>query len=117
MSLILYQIMLFDPELSTIRLLNLVGLLIGLIVISFFVADVSEMLDDCFQLMRRALTNCSWTLCSPAGQRDICFLLRRVQCSQHLKFNGGFIVVTRMFFMNMIKSAYSFVNFMKITYK
>uniref|UniRef100_A0A8D8R7V1 Uncharacterized protein n=1 Tax=Cacopsylla melanoneura TaxID=428564 RepID=A0A8D8R7V1_9HEMI len=116
-ALILYQIMLFDPALSVIRLLKLIAEVGTVLVASFFIANMSELLDDCNGRMRTALADCSWINCACATQRDICILLRRVQRAQYLTFYGGLIVVTRMHYMNGIKLAYSFVNYMRVLYK
>uniref|UniRef100_A0A8D9BJM6 Uncharacterized protein n=1 Tax=Cacopsylla melanoneura TaxID=428564 RepID=A0A8D9BJM6_9HEMI len=109
--------MLFDPALSVFRLLKLILEAGTVLVGTFFLANMSELLDDCNGRMRTALADCSWINCACATQRDICILLRRVQCALHLKFCNGLIVVTRMKYLDAVKLAYSFVNYMRVLYK
>ncbi|KAL1460539.1 hypothetical protein WDU94_012516 [Cyamophila willieti] len=112
----LYQIMFFNPELSRMRFAKLNMESATIFAAIFFLMNVSEISDDCNGMMRRALAECSWNNCSSKTQRELCMLLRRVQCCHHMKFYDGAIVLSRVFFMDITKFAYSFVNFVKIGY-
>uniref|UniRef100_A0A8D8X2I6 Odorant receptor n=1 Tax=Cacopsylla melanoneura TaxID=428564 RepID=A0A8D8X2I6_9HEMI len=108
--------MMFDPELYGLRFFKLTMEFLAILGTIFFTIDGSEMADDCNGLLRRALVDCSWTKCSSKTRRDICMLLRRVQRSHHMKFYDGAIVLSRVFFLNITKIAYRFVNFVRIGY-
>ncbi|KAL1453978.1 hypothetical protein WDU94_010278 [Cyamophila willieti] len=114
LSLILYQVILYDPELSLMRRI-IPNIQLGIVLACMvFLVNVSEMADDCNTLLRRALVECSWTKCSPQTQRGLCMVLRRVQYCQHMKFYDGAVVVSRVLLVKITKIAYSVVNFVRI---
>ncbi|KAL1462430.1 hypothetical protein WDU94_014264 [Cyamophila willieti] len=75
---------------------------------------MSEIAADCNVLLNTALINAEWTKCSITTRKDLCMLIRRVQCTDYLSFNGGAILTNRIFYLKLIKVAYTFVNFMKL---
>uniref|UniRef100_A0A8D8Z3Y1 Uncharacterized protein n=1 Tax=Cacopsylla melanoneura TaxID=428564 RepID=A0A8D8Z3Y1_9HEMI len=117
MALLIYQVMFFDSKLSRMRFIKLNMEVVAVFGDLFYLINVSEISDDCNGLLRRALVDCSWTKCSSKTRRDICMLLRRVQRSHHMKFYDGAIVLSRVFFLNITKIAYRFVNFVRIGYQ
>lgn len=112
---ILCQLMLFDiSQLSTLRLAKLIVELWTVLAGYFFIVNVSEISDDCNELMRQALINCNWTACTNETQKDLRLLLLKVQKPHHLVFYNGALILSRMFFLKTLKIAYSFVNFMSL---
>uniref|UniRef100_A0A8D8TL39 Odorant receptor n=1 Tax=Cacopsylla melanoneura TaxID=428564 RepID=A0A8D8TL39_9HEMI len=83
----------------------------------YFLFDTSEMTDDCHAVMRHALLQSGWVKSSSPARRDICILLRRIQVSNHFTFHNGAIRPGRVLFLKVMKTAYSFVNFMRFENK
>lgn len=114
-SLSLYQIMVHDTDMSTMRVLKQVSDFQGILLVLFFIMNMSELVDDCNGLMRHALINCDWTRSSCRTQRDIRMILRRVQVPNHLIFYEGALVLSRASFLKIYKIAFNFVNFMRLS--
>lgn len=115
LSLNIYQLIQFDPELSRMRFVKLIIEFITVLVGYFLLLNISEISDDCNGLLRKAMADSAWTRCSYRTRKDFCMLLRRVQRPHHLKFYNGAIVLSRVFFLKNLKVAYSFLNYMRLT--
>ncbi|KAI5743779.1 hypothetical protein M8J77_022094 [Diaphorina citri] len=80
----------------------------------FFLNNCSEVMDDCNTMVCRSITFSHWQHCTRDTKRGLMSLLRIVQRPNHLKFYGGMIILSRVFYLNAVKIAYSFVNFMRM---
>uniref|UniRef100_A0A8D8ZS75 Uncharacterized protein n=1 Tax=Cacopsylla melanoneura TaxID=428564 RepID=A0A8D8ZS75_9HEMI len=114
LCLCLYQITLMSNSLSFVVLVKVVFQIISVIAELYYICYCSEALDDCHAKLHRAIINSGWYRCSNRMKQDVCFLLRRLQRPNHLKFNQGFIILTKDFFVKVLKVSYNFVNFLRL---
>uniref|UniRef100_A0A8D8R8S4 Uncharacterized protein n=1 Tax=Cacopsylla melanoneura TaxID=428564 RepID=A0A8D8R8S4_9HEMI len=112
-ALFLYQLTLS----STVSKVQLYKVLVEFFAFAFYlysVCYVSEELDTCNVKIERAFGNSGWIKCSGKTCLDLCFLIRRVQRPNHLRFYEGFIVLSRSYYLKVVKASYSMVNFMRL---
>uniref|UniRef100_A0A8D8Z4W0 Uncharacterized protein n=1 Tax=Cacopsylla melanoneura TaxID=428564 RepID=A0A8D8Z4W0_9HEMI len=114
LSLCLYQLTLSSASLSFMTLNKFIAEFLTVSGVCLYICHCSDSLDDCHAKLRRAITQSDWYRCSTRTKQDLCFLLRRLQRPNHLKFNRGFLILSREFFVKVVKLSYSFVNFMKL---
>ncbi|KAL1457028.1 hypothetical protein WDU94_001705 [Cyamophila willieti] len=117
LSLCLYQLTLSSGTLSKITLYKYAFEFIGVTGDYFYLCYCSDTLDDCHAMLRRAITDSDWYRCSNKTKQDLCIFLRRLQRPNHLRFNQGFIVLSKEFFVKVVKVSYSFVNFLRLKSK
>ncbi|KAL1453582.1 hypothetical protein WDU94_009913 [Cyamophila willieti] len=110
-----YQMVASSTDISLLRYLKFVAVFFAVMLEFFLICcNSSEVADDCNAMMVNAIKQCGWENCTNQTRRDLCILLRRVQRPNHLKFNQGMIVLSRLLFIKVVKLAYSFVNFMRV---
>ncbi|KAL1450986.1 hypothetical protein WDU94_003288 [Cyamophila willieti] len=120
LSNLLFMLCLYQLTASSIkyiskaRLYKLVLEFIGVLSEYFLLCYFSEKLDDSQICVNRAIVKSHWYKCSKNTRRDICMLLRRTQGSNHLSFYKGVIVLSRGYFLSVVRLSYSFVNFMRL---
>ncbi|KAI5717192.1 hypothetical protein M8J77_001695 [Diaphorina citri] len=113
LSMCLYQLTRYNT-LSKVRIykFSLESLTIALQF--FFLNNCSEIMDDCNAMVCRSINSSHWQHCTRDTKRGLMSLLRICQRPNHLKFYGGAIILSRVLFLNVVKIAYSFVNFMRM---
>uniref|UniRef100_A0A8D8VQ11 Uncharacterized protein n=1 Tax=Cacopsylla melanoneura TaxID=428564 RepID=A0A8D8VQ11_9HEMI len=111
-SLCVYQLVAASSELSPMRYIKLLASFVGIMCEFYLICNSSEEADDCNMLLANAVKYSSWEKCNYRTRRDLRMMLRRVQCPNHLRFNQGLVVLSRVYFLKIVKVAYSFVNFM-----
>lgn len=117
LSIVLYQLTLSTESLSYSRLLKFLFEFLANAVQYYCLCHYSEVLDDCRIKLCRAVGYSAWYQCSNRTQRDLCFLLRQLQRPNHLTFVRGYLVLTKDFFVSMVKCSYSFVSLMRVKTK
>uniref|UniRef100_A0A8D8T7E3 Uncharacterized protein n=1 Tax=Cacopsylla melanoneura TaxID=428564 RepID=A0A8D8T7E3_9HEMI len=114
-ALCLYQLTASSfKSISKARLYKLVLEFMAVFVQYYYLCHSSETLDDLQIRVNRAITRSLWFKCSNNTRRDICMLLRRTQGPNHLNFYDGAIVLSRAYFLSVVKLSYTFVNFMRL---
>ncbi|KAL1457063.1 hypothetical protein WDU94_001736 [Cyamophila willieti] len=114
-ALFLFQLTLSSISMSKARLCKLVAEFVAFGIQYFYLCNKSDLLDDCNGNILRAIGNSGcWMRCSSQTRRDLCMLIRRVQKPNHLRFFQGAIIISRDYFMRVVKLSYSLVNFMRI---
>uniref|UniRef100_A0A8D8QBD2 Uncharacterized protein n=1 Tax=Cacopsylla melanoneura TaxID=428564 RepID=A0A8D8QBD2_9HEMI len=113
--LCLYQMVTGSAHISLLRYLKFVGVFLAIMLEFFLICcNSSEVGDECNDMMVSAIKQCGYEKCiAYQTRRDLCVLLSRVQRPNHLKFNQGTIVLSRILFLKVAKLTYSFVNFMR----
>ncbi|KAL1454362.1 hypothetical protein WDU94_010631 [Cyamophila willieti] len=120
LSNLLFMLCLYQLTASSIKYISkarfykLVLEFIGVLIEYFLLCHFSEKLDDSQICVNRAIVKSHWYKCSKNTRRDICMLLRRTQGSNHLSFYKGVIVLSRGYFLSVVRLSYSFVNFMRL---
>uniref|UniRef100_A0A8D8YLS6 Uncharacterized protein n=1 Tax=Cacopsylla melanoneura TaxID=428564 RepID=A0A8D8YLS6_9HEMI len=114
-ALCTYQLTSSDfKSMSKARLYKFLLEFTGVFVQFYYLCHSSEKLDDWQSRVNRAITESHWYKCSKGTRRDICMLLRRTQGPNHLSFYDGAIVLSRAYFLSVVKCSYNFVNFMRM---
>uniref|UniRef100_A0A8D8W000 Uncharacterized protein n=2 Tax=Cacopsylla melanoneura TaxID=428564 RepID=A0A8D8W000_9HEMI len=113
-SLFLYQLTLTSPSSisSALRYYKLVAEFVFFGYQHFFLCNSSDLLDNCNGNILRAVRNSAWMTCSSRTRKDLCFLVRRVQRPNHLRFYQG-AVLSRDYFRRVFRVSYGFVNFLR----
>ncbi|KAL1454075.1 hypothetical protein WDU94_010362 [Cyamophila willieti] len=113
--LCVYQMVASSTNMSLLRYLKFVGVFFAVMLEFFLICcNSSEVANECNEIMVNAIKDCNWEKCTNQTKRDLCILLRRVQRSNHFKYNHGMLVLSRLLFLKVVKLAYSFVNFMRV---
>uniref|UniRef100_A0A8D8X4L1 Uncharacterized protein n=2 Tax=Cacopsylla melanoneura TaxID=428564 RepID=A0A8D8X4L1_9HEMI len=112
-SLCLSQLVVTSTHMSPFRYFEFAAEFASLLLEFFIVCNSSEMLDDCSIMVVNAIKYSNWHKCSSRTRRDVCVMLRRAQRPNHAKFHQGALVISRQLFMKVLKTVYSFVNFMR----
>ncbi|KAL1459666.1 hypothetical protein WDU94_011623 [Cyamophila willieti] len=112
-SLCLYQLVVSTTHMSPLRYFKFAAEFLSFLVEFFIICNSSEVADDCSIMIVYAIKNSNWEKCSNQTKRDLCVILRRAQKPNHARFHRGALVVSRVLFMKVIRTAYSFVNFMR----
>ncbi|KAI5721870.1 hypothetical protein M8J76_000223 [Diaphorina citri] len=107
----LCQLVLSRTELSPQRLFTFISEFVAEAFAYFILCNCSEIANDCNLILCKAINTCSWTNCSSQTRRDISILLRRVQQPNHLRFYSGALILSRAYFLKVLKVAYTFLNF------
>ncbi|XP_026687461.1 uncharacterized protein LOC108253864 [Diaphorina citri] len=97
-SLCLYQLTDRPGNLSRVRIFKFLLEFITLTIQYFFLNNSSEVMDDCNTMVCRSITSSHWQHCTRDTKRGLMSLLRIVQRPNHLKFSGGLIILSRVFF-------------------
>ncbi|KAL1452906.1 hypothetical protein WDU94_007091 [Cyamophila willieti] len=111
-SLCLYELTL--NTISKTRLFKFFVYLVGMGVQYFTFCDCSELVDTYQDMFRLSILQSDWHSISTQSRRDLCIVLAQLQRPCHFRFYNGFFVVSRAFFLKVVKTAYTFVNFMRI---
>uniref|UniRef100_A0A8D9BG15 Odorant receptor 85d n=1 Tax=Cacopsylla melanoneura TaxID=428564 RepID=A0A8D9BG15_9HEMI len=112
--LFLYQLTLPSAFTSKARLYKLIIEFVAFGFMHFYLCHCSDLLDDCNEKILHAIRNSDWMRCSLETRRGLCFLVRRVQRPNHLRFCGGAIVLSRYHFLRFVKLSYNVVNCMRL---
>uniref|UniRef100_A0A8D9B9Y2 Uncharacterized protein n=1 Tax=Cacopsylla melanoneura TaxID=428564 RepID=A0A8D9B9Y2_9HEMI len=113
LALSLYPLVVDSTRLTPLRYFRFVGIFFGLMSEFFITCNSSEQADNCYAMVRNAIHKSSWAMCTNQTRRYLCILLRRVQRANHLRVNGGVVVLSRPSYIEVVKVAYTFVNFMR----
>uniref|UniRef100_A0A8D8X2N8 Uncharacterized protein n=1 Tax=Cacopsylla melanoneura TaxID=428564 RepID=A0A8D8X2N8_9HEMI len=114
-ALCLYQLTANSTKsISKARLYKIVLEFMGIFFEYYICVHFSERLDDFQSRVNRAISKSHWYKCSKSTRRDILMLLRRTQGPNHLNFYDGAIVLSRAYFLSVVKLSYTFVNFMRL---
>ncbi|KAL1453612.1 hypothetical protein WDU94_009939 [Cyamophila willieti] len=114
-ALCLYQLTASSiKSISKARLYKLVLEFMSVLFEYFLLCHFSETLDDSSARINRAITKSHWYKCSKDTRRDLCMLLRRTHGPNHLNFYKGVIVLSRAYFLSVVRLSYSFVNYMRL---
>uniref|UniRef100_A0A8D8TPK1 Uncharacterized protein n=1 Tax=Cacopsylla melanoneura TaxID=428564 RepID=A0A8D8TPK1_9HEMI len=113
----LYQLTVDTSSLSYLQLYKFVAELSAVALEYYYLCHCSEKLDDCHIKLQRSIEHSLWYRCSRSTRKNLIMFLRYVQRPNHMKFNQGAIVLSRVFFLSVMKYSYSFVNALKLMNK
>ncbi|KAL1453770.1 hypothetical protein WDU94_010083, partial [Cyamophila willieti] len=113
--LCLYQLVASSTTLSPLRYFKFLAILSGMMIEFFAICNSSEVTDNASGMVVNAIKTSHWDKCTNETKRNLIILLRRVQRPNHLKFNNGMIVLSRLLFLKVVRVAYTFVNFIRST--
>ncbi|KAL1453631.1 hypothetical protein WDU94_009957 [Cyamophila willieti] len=114
LCLCLYQLTLSTEPITLIRLYKFTSQFVTISTWYCYLCHCSDTLDDCQVKLTRALQGSYWYQCSKLTQKDLTFFLRRLQQSNHLKFIKGSLILSKIFFTEIAKLSYNFVNCMRV---
>lgn len=100
---------------SNLRLGKFLGEMTVCLFHHFYMCNCSEQLDQSSRQVNSALYNLNWFYAPLNLRKHILIMLHRTQLANYMKFSqGANYVFRRESFIKMVKSAYKFVNFMKM---
>uniref|UniRef100_A0A8D8R9P9 Uncharacterized protein n=1 Tax=Cacopsylla melanoneura TaxID=428564 RepID=A0A8D8R9P9_9HEMI len=111
--LCLFQLVASPADISLQRYFKFTAEFISILASFFLYCESSEYQDNNNGMVREALTQCGWETCSTQTKRDLMMLIRRVQRPNYSRFTNGTFELSRLMFLQVVKLAYSFVNFFK----
>uniref|UniRef100_A0A8D9E518 Uncharacterized protein n=1 Tax=Cacopsylla melanoneura TaxID=428564 RepID=A0A8D9E518_9HEMI len=111
LSLSVYQLVVFGPSLRYIAQVS--GITAGIC----FLCEMSEIANNCNQMLTNSLLRSDWTKCCAAARKDVLMILRRTQRPNYFSFHGGVVRPSRSLILKVLKATYSFVNCMRVRLK
>ncbi|KAL1451096.1 hypothetical protein WDU94_003389 [Cyamophila willieti] len=106
LSLGLLEMVLFQINISSM------GQFFALFLRTFFMSNLSEILDNCHIDLRSTLIcHFPWGKVSNSTRRDLCMILRRLQGPNHISHLGGLLILSRVQFLQLVKMSYNAVSF------
>ncbi|KAI5756542.1 hypothetical protein M8J77_025781 [Diaphorina citri] len=82
---------------------------------AYFIISQVDKLNTCNEIIAQAIYQSGWYNCTPQERKKICVFLKNAQEEREIRVLGGVIKANRPQFLNMIHTAFSFLNFMKVT--
>ncbi|KAL1454283.1 hypothetical protein WDU94_010555 [Cyamophila willieti] len=113
-SLCLYEMTVSLDSMSSTRVSKTCIYFLGMTVQYFYFCNCSETADICQTMVRQSLLQCDWHAISIETRRNLTVMLAKIQRPNHLRFYNGMLVISRAFFLKVVKTAYTFVNFMRL---
>uniref|UniRef100_A0A8D8U6G6 Uncharacterized protein n=1 Tax=Cacopsylla melanoneura TaxID=428564 RepID=A0A8D8U6G6_9HEMI len=111
LSLCVYQLVVFGPSVRYIAQVS------GSIADLLFLCEMSEIADNCNQMLIDSLVRSDWTKCCASVQKDVLMILRRAQRPNYFSFHGGVVQPSRVLMLKVLKTTYNFVNCMYLNLK
>ncbi|KAL1449599.1 hypothetical protein WDU94_002090 [Cyamophila willieti] len=106
LSLGLLEMVLFQTNIKSM------GQFFALFLRTFFMSNLSEILDNCHIDLRSTLIcHFPWGKVSNSTRRDLCMILRRLQGPNHFSHLGGLLILSRVQFLELVKMSYNAVSF------
>lgn len=115
--LCIYQVFL-NPDPASLPASKLIKYVAELVAISFgtyYFCHCSEILDDCNTRLRKSLMRSDWHRCAPSVRRNVYLILLRAQRPNHLKLYHNSLVISKRYFLQLLKLAYKALSFVYST--